>query len=83
LSLDTAEKIIEEIALAVPAPENGDFGECAPWVLKLVQALHQEGIVELNDVERLGEEVDSFARGSRAYARRDKLPNLATSKFCR
>jgi hypothetical protein len=24
---DTAEKIIEEIALAVPPPENGDFGE--------------------------------------------------------
>lgn len=83
LALDTAENIIEKIALRIPPPENGDFGECAPWALELVQALYEEGIVELLDVDQLGEEVDSFAKESRAYARRDKFPNLATSNFCR
>jgi hypothetical protein len=83
LPLDTAEKTIAEIASALPPPDNGEFGECAPWALRLIQALHEKEIVDLEDVEKLGEEVDSFARDSRAYARRDKYPNLATSKFCR
>lgn len=83
LPLDTAEKTIEEVALGIPPPNNGEFGECAPWALKLVQALDAKGIVELEDVVKLGEEVDSFARNNRAYARRDKFPNLGTSKFCR
>ncbi|EAU93655.1 hypothetical protein CC1G_02885 [Coprinopsis cinerea okayama7 len=83
LPLDTAENTIEEIASSIAPPDNGEFGECAPWALKLVQALSDRGIVELKDVEKLGEEVDSLARDSRAYARRDKFPNLATSNFCR
>ncbi|KAF9001705.1 hypothetical protein BDQ17DRAFT_1307101 [Cyathus striatus] len=82
LHLETAEAIIEAAALDIPPPANDEFGECVPWVLKLVQALHAKGIVELADLEKLREEVDSFASGSRAYARRDKFPNLATSKFC-
>ncbi|KAF8183936.1 hypothetical protein BJ912DRAFT_538998 [Pholiota molesta] len=83
LPLDTAEKTIAEIASALPPLDNGEFGECAPWALRLIQALHEKEIVDLEDVEKLGEEVDSFARDSRAYTRRDKFPNLATSKFCR
>jgi hypothetical protein len=81
-SLKGLEETINAAALEIPPLDNDEFGECAPWATRLVKRLHDKGIVELKDEERLAEEVDQFAQGSKAFARRDRFPNLASSKFC-
>ncbi|KAH6913292.1 hypothetical protein BKA70DRAFT_1183155 [Coprinopsis sp. MPI-PUGE-AT-0042] len=82
LSLDDAEDLLTEAAKSIPPPENDDFGECAPWVFRVLDALATRGVLTVVDREKLEEEVDSFARCSRAFARRDKLPNISVSQFC-
>lgn len=81
-SLRVLDEIIDAAALEIPPPDNDEFGECAPWAIRLVKGLHERGVVELVDEEKLAEEVDEFARGSKAFASRNKFPNLASSKFC-
>ncbi|TFK55374.1 hypothetical protein OE88DRAFT_609830 [Heliocybe sulcata] len=70
-----------EAASAVPAPENDTFGECSRWVYKVVQQLAESMLLVLEDAAA-EEEFDAFAAGNRAYARRDKFPNVAVSQFC-
>ncbi|KZV74706.1 hypothetical protein PENSPDRAFT_647716 [Peniophora sp. CONT] len=74
---------LEEAARSVPVPDHDEFGECGPWVFSVLQVLAERGIVELDDVQKLADEVREFAEGSRAYARRDKFPNVKMSEFCR
>jgi hypothetical protein len=73
---------LQEAAQSVPTPQNDDFGECFPWVLAVIRKLHEMGIVTLMDAEALKDEFTRFAKGNRAYARRDKFPNVAASQFC-
>lgn len=77
----TAE-LLEEAAASVPAPENDLFGECLPWVLRVVQKLHEMGFPCLVDGEGLGNEFSSFADGNRVFATRTKFPNVKVSEFC-
>ncbi|TFK34417.1 hypothetical protein BDQ12DRAFT_613599, partial [Crucibulum laeve] len=73
---------LEAAARAVEPPSNDSFGECVPWVFKVLAVLHEQDVMELVDQEKLAEEVDASARQSRPYARRDRFPNLAVSSFC-
>ncbi|KAA1477864.1 hypothetical protein DENSPDRAFT_829320 [Dentipellis sp. KUC8613] len=73
---------LQDTASAIPVPDNDHFGECGPWVFKVVQELHARGLVVLTDIGALEEEFNTLADGSRAFARRDKFPNVAVSKFC-
>lgn len=79
--LDAA--VLEEAARSVPVPDNDEFGECGPWVFGVLQVLAEKSIVELEEVQKLADEVREFAEGSRAYARRDRFPNVKMSEFCR
>ena len=74
---------LKEASRSAPVPDDDEFGECAPWVLRAIQVLAEKGIVALDDVESLADEVREFAEGSRAYARRGKFPNVKVSEFCR
>jgi hypothetical protein len=67
----TAE-LLEEAAASVPVAENDLFGECLPWVLLVVQKLHEMGFLSLVE----GNEFSSFADGNRAFATRAKFPNV-------
>lgn len=82
IPLENGEEVLTEAAKSVPPPENDKFGECAPWVYCVLQELNSRGVLKIADLEKLEEEVDSFARDSRGYARRDKFPNMAVSQFC-
>jgi hypothetical protein len=68
---------------AIPAPQNDTFGECKPWIYRVVKQLHDSGLLELKDADALSQEVEAHAIGSNDYARRDKFPNVAVSKNCR
>jgi hypothetical protein len=72
---------LEVAATAVPVPQNDEFGECLPWVLRVVQKLHEMGLLELVDSYQLGQEFTSFAAGNKAFATRTKIPNVKVSKF--
>lgn len=67
----------------VAVPLNDEFGECVPWVLRVVERLGEEGCLDVRDVEALGREFEEFAAGNRAFARRDVFPNVPASRFCR
>ncbi|KAJ7089727.1 hypothetical protein B0H15DRAFT_907642 [Mycena belliarum] len=69
-------------AAEIPAPDNDEFGECGPWVYRVVQQLQNVGLVVCTDLKGMAEEFEAFAAGNRAYARRDRLPNVAVSQFC-
>ncbi|KAI0087777.1 hypothetical protein BDY19DRAFT_953143 [Irpex rosettiformis] len=71
-----------EAASAVPVPDNDQFGECGPWVFKTIEKLHEMGVLTLVDVVALEKEFGVFAEGNRAYARRDRFPNVAVSLHC-
>ncbi|KIY64971.1 hypothetical protein CYLTODRAFT_445648 [Cylindrobasidium torrendii FP15055 ss-10] len=73
---------IDAAARAVPPPPNDTFGECGPWVLDVVQVLHDRGIVHVRNREDLASEVDTVATESKAYARRDRFPKVVASEFC-
>lgn len=73
---------LEAVAKTVPVPENDDFGECGPWVLRVIEELHKQGLVVLVDGESLKQEFDTFAGGNMAFARRDRFPNVMASQFC-
>ncbi|KAG1741996.1 hypothetical protein EDB19DRAFT_689776 [Suillus lakei] len=73
---------LQEAAQAILAPQNDEFGACLPWVLAVVQKLHDMGLVILKNAEALQDEFVRFAEGNKAYARRDKFPNVAVSQFC-
>ncbi|KZW03234.1 hypothetical protein EXIGLDRAFT_725691 [Exidia glandulosa HHB12029] len=69
-------------AESVPAPENDEFGECGPWVWRVVAILNEQGLLDIDDISALTEEFTTFAAGNTPYARRDRFPNVAVSKFC-
>ncbi|KAJ7281896.1 hypothetical protein C8J57DRAFT_1123839 [Mycena rebaudengoi] len=69
-------------AAAVPPPDNDRFGECEPWMSRVVEQLHALNLVVCTDVNQMVEEFHTFATKNRAYARRDKFPNVAVSQFC-
>ncbi|TFY68851.1 hypothetical protein EVG20_g3386 [Dentipellis fragilis] len=73
---------LQDAASTVTVPNNDHFGECGPWVFKVVQELHTRGLIALTDIGALEEEFNTLADGSRAFARRDKFPNVAVSQFC-
>ncbi|KAJ7682723.1 hypothetical protein DFH06DRAFT_1314907 [Mycena polygramma] len=66
----------------VIAPDNDEFGECFPWVMRVVEQLHADGILKLVDMDALEKEFREFSEGNRAYARRDKFPNTTVSRYC-
>jgi hypothetical protein len=73
---------LTSVAKSVAVPENDEFGECFPWVLKVVEMLHTNGYLTVSSLSGLQDEFCAFANGNRAYARRDKFPNVAISTFC-
>lgn len=76
---------LEDAAKQVQMPDNDEFGECGPWVCRVVEELLRRGLVRLQEgatVEELKDEFDEFARGNRAYARRDRFPNIKVSQKC-
>ena len=77
----TAEDL-HQAASAVSPPENDTFGECSRWVYKVIQELDRLKLLVLKDVALLEEEFSTLASDSRAYARRDRFPNVAVSQYC-
>ncbi|KAF8467521.1 hypothetical protein JB92DRAFT_3060263 [Gautieria morchelliformis] len=73
---------LDEAAASVPPPPNDEFGECLPWVLRVVQRLNEMGLVNLTNVDELGREFEDFAAGNKIYATRQKFPNVKASAFC-
>ena len=73
---------LHDAASAVPVPEHGEFGACGPWVYAVVRELHKRGLVVLIDAEALEKEFEAFAVGNKAYARRDRFPNVVASQYC-
>ncbi|KAF8908507.1 hypothetical protein CPB84DRAFT_1813282 [Gymnopilus junonius] len=66
---------------SIAAPSNDEFGECLPWVLSVVQKLHDIGLLNLIDTDGLAKEFEEFAAGNNSYARRDKFPNVKISQY--
>ncbi|KAM5540596.1 hypothetical protein V8D89_005627 [Ganoderma adspersum] len=77
----TAEDV-HKVASSVPPPDNDTFGECSRWVYTVIQELDKQKLVILEDVVALEEEFSTFASNNRAYARRDRFPNVAVSQYC-
>ena len=73
---------LEEAAASLPPPANDKFGECLPWVLRVVRRLSEMGLVNLANVDELGREFEDFAAGNKVYATRQKFPNVKASAFC-
>ncbi|KAJ3530125.1 hypothetical protein NMY22_g8706 [Coprinellus aureogranulatus] len=75
---------LEDAAKEVPVPDNDTFGECGPWICKVVEELHRRDLVKLSGgtADELKAEFDEFAAGNRAYARRDRFPNVQVSTRC-
>ncbi|KAH8091772.1 hypothetical protein BXZ70DRAFT_1001900 [Cristinia sonorae] len=72
-----------QVASSIPAPSNDVFGECSRWVMKVIQALNDEGLIQVTDIVALEQEFSDFVTGNRAYARRDRFPNVAVSAHCK
>ena len=77
-----APELLIEISKEVPVPENDEFGECFPWVMLLIRTLCGRDLVDVSSMEDLATEFAEFVEGNKAYARRDRFPRVATSKFC-
>ena len=73
---------LHQAASTVPPPENDTFGECSRWVYTVVQELDGLKLLVLKDGASLEEEFSTFASNNRAYARRDRFPNVAVSQYC-
>ncbi|PIL36585.1 hypothetical protein GSI_00274 [Ganoderma sinense ZZ0214-1] len=73
---------LQKAASVVPAPQNDTFGECSRWLYMVIQELDRLKLVVLKDVVALEEEFSTFASDNRAYARRDRFPNVAVSPHC-
>ena len=48
-----ARELLIEVSKEVPVPENDEFGECFPWVMALVQALHGRGLLDVSSMNDL------------------------------
>jgi hypothetical protein len=77
----TAEQL-KESAEQVEVPQNDEFGECLPWVLRVIGKLGEEGGLNVKNVEALGKEFEDFAAGNKAFVRRRVFPNVRASRFC-
>ncbi|KAJ8523178.1 hypothetical protein ONZ45_g296 [Pleurotus djamor] len=75
------DKLIE-VAKTVSVPASDEFGECSPWVRRVLEALDEHRWVKLKDAPELEKEFNAFAEGSRTFARRDRFPNVGVSQFC-
>lgn len=73
---------LQEAAASVAVPENDTFGECLPWILRVVQKLHELGHVKLLDAEELGREFEAFAQANKAFATSTRFPNVKVSACC-
>ncbi|TCD67178.1 hypothetical protein EIP91_000404 [Steccherinum ochraceum] len=90
---------LRQAATAVPVPDNDQFGECGPWLFKVIHQLHKSRLVTMQTERRgsdeaqdehhiaivlgkLAQEFKDLAEGSRAFARRERFPNVAVSQFC-
>ncbi|PSR71631.1 hypothetical protein PHLCEN_2v12484 [Hermanssonia centrifuga] len=73
---------LEEVAMSTAVPDNDEFGECFPWVLRVIEGLHEKGLVRLENIEDLKKEFQEFAEGNRMYATSSRFPNVRTSRFC-
>ncbi|KAG5353524.1 hypothetical protein J132_10157 [Termitomyces sp. J132] len=67
---------------SVAVPDNDEFGECLPWVMRVVDKLQEAGLLQGTDLDLLKDEFQAFASGNRAFARRDRCPNVKVSAFC-
>ncbi|KAG7096035.1 hypothetical protein E1B28_006716 [Marasmius oreades] len=72
---------LSEVAQTVVVPPNDRFGECSPWVKSLIDKLNELGFIGVANVDGLMKEFKEFAAGNRAFARRDKYPNVAISRY--
>ncbi|KAF4612092.1 hypothetical protein D9613_004104 [Agrocybe pediades] len=77
----TIEKLTE-VAKKLPVPANDFREECGVWACRLIEELHNSGMVNLTSVRDLRKEIDDFAAGNRQFMQRNKLPNVAVSKWC-
>jgi hypothetical protein len=75
-------KQLDEVALSVAVPEGDTFGECLPWVLRLIEALDTAGLLSLESITSLEEEFNAAIGDNRGRARTDKDPNVTVSKHC-
>ncbi|KAF8884764.1 hypothetical protein CPB84DRAFT_1789007 [Gymnopilus junonius] len=75
------EEQLEEAAVSVAVPSNDEFGECLPWVLKVVQKLYDMELLQQVDTNGLVKEFEEFAAGNNSYARRDRFPKVAISQY--
>ena len=75
-------KQLDEVALSVAVPEGDTFGECLPWVLRLIEALDTAGLLSLESITSLKEEFNAAIGDNRGRARTDKDPNVTVSKYC-
>ncbi|KAI0075463.1 hypothetical protein K474DRAFT_1691801 [Panus rudis PR-1116 ss-1] len=73
---------LQEIAATVPVPQNDNFGECTSWTKSVVEKLADAGLIQVTDMEGLWKEFEEFVTGNRAFARRDRFPNVVSSSFC-
>ncbi|KAG1766731.1 hypothetical protein EV702DRAFT_950393, partial [Suillus placidus] len=55
-------------------------GECLKWVIRAVEVLHSEGLVDLGSADNLAQGFSTFAAGNRSYATRNKFPNVKASQ---
>ncbi|KAI1788929.1 hypothetical protein LXA43DRAFT_1023238 [Ganoderma leucocontextum] len=78
----SVEDLRKAASAVLPAPDNDTFGECSRWVYAVIQELDRLKLVGLNDVVALEEEFSTFAADNRAYARRDRFPNVTVSQDC-
>ncbi|KAJ8473225.1 hypothetical protein ONZ45_g16372 [Pleurotus djamor] len=73
---------IDAAARALCPPLNDEFGHCASWVLDLIEILSAEGLCTMKSKDQLALEINQFAQESKAYARRNRFPNVANAVFC-
>ncbi|PPQ92613.1 hypothetical protein CVT25_007305 [Psilocybe cyanescens] len=83
--VSAGEVTLDQLKMAageVAVPDNDRFGECGSWVFRVIEQLGKVGVLDLVDVQELRKEFNEFAAGNRNFARREKFPNVDTSKWC-
>lgn len=75
-------QLLREAASAVSVPNRDEFGACLPWVFDVVKELQKMQLLTVENIGALEQEFAAFVAGNRAFARRDRFPNVATSVHC-
>ncbi|KAF8877666.1 hypothetical protein CPB84DRAFT_1688642, partial [Gymnopilus junonius] len=63
-------------------PSSSEPGECLNWVIGVVQALHDAGLLKLSSGGDLAREFSEFAAENQNYANRSLFPNVKDSAHC-